>query len=82
MEVGDLVRLKRSFKPMSDGLREYHFGVVAGLVFNKTLAEKHSQLAEIVLYLYEPETSSPYLDEFGVQVLYSFYPNEIELLSG
>jgi hypothetical protein len=80
MEVGDLVRLKQSFKPVPDGLREYRFGVVAGLVFNKTLAGKHQQLAEVVLHLYEPETSSPYLDEFGVQVLYSFYPNEVEPL--
>jgi hypothetical protein len=80
MEVGDLVRLKQSFKPASDCFQEYRFGIVAGLVFSKTLVERRSQLAEIILYLYEPATSKTYTDEFGIQGIYSFQPGEVEQL--
>ncbi|MDJ0707705.1 MAG: hypothetical protein QNJ46_30885 [Leptolyngbyaceae cyanobacterium MO_188.B28] len=77
MKIGDIVRLRHSFKPSSDCSQDYSFGVVAGLVFDNGQDKDNSELTEIVLNLYDPNTSTTYVDEAGVAPIYSFYPNEI-----
>ncbi|MGJ3244463.1 MAG: hypothetical protein ACFE0I_00070 [Elainellaceae cyanobacterium] len=89
MELGELVRLKRSFQPTPDD-REYEFGVVVGIVksnlenlqtSNIESDKVESDISEIVVHLYDPDTSTTYTDEVGTEVMYSFYPVEIESIS-
>ena len=72
MKIGDIVRLRNSFKPSSDCSQEYSFGVVAGLIFNDAPDRDMSELTEIVLSLYDPNTSTTYVDEAGTAPIYSF----------
>ena len=77
MKLGEIVRLKYPFKPASGVSQEYSFGVVVGLVLDDSPEKKQPELTEIVLHLYDPDTSSIYVDEAGTPAIYSFYPNEI-----
>jgi hypothetical protein len=89
MKIGDIVRLSKPFRPIADSTQEYSFGVIAGLVFEDSLADSQvnlgisnladepSCLKEIVLYLHDPENKTSYIDEQGVRVLYVFYPDEV-----
>jgi hypothetical protein len=78
MQVGDLVRLKQPFRPSPDSLQEYSFGIVVGLGVDRSQGNNTPEVIEVILYLYDPDTSTPYIDEFGVQAMYSFYPEELE----
>lgn len=77
MKIGDVVRLKHPFKPTSDSPQGYRFGIVAGLVFDDPQGDKPSELAEILLHLYNPDTATIYVDQAGITAIYSFYPFEI-----
>ncbi|MBW4641203.1 MAG: hypothetical protein KME05_23905 [Gloeocapsa sp. UFS-A4-WI-NPMV-4B04] len=37
------------------------------------------EFEQLVVYLYEPASSTTYMDQFGVSVLFSFDSNEVEL---
>ncbi|HHP7243459.1 MAG TPA: hypothetical protein ACFE0H_02105 [Elainellaceae cyanobacterium] len=89
MQIGELVRLKYSFQPEPDET-EYQFGVVVGIVKSNPEALQapniesdrvESDIKEIVVHLYDPDTSTTYTDEVGTEVMYSFYPDEIESVS-
>ncbi len=76
MNIGEIVRLKRPFKPTPDS-PDYQFGLVVGI------AQRESDVSnptEVVIHLYEPTSSTTYADEVGMQVMYSFSMDEIEVL--
>lgn len=77
MKIGDIVRLRHSFKPSSEDLQKYRFGIVAGLIFDDSQDRENPELVEIILNLYDPDTSKIYVDQAGIAAIYSFYPNEI-----
>lgn len=92
MEIGDIVRLKQPFRPEPDCLEEYHYGIVIGLVemeressdrnvkdIKTSEPRQRSQFSEVVLQLYQPETSSVYTDELGSQSMFYFRVDELEL---
>lgn len=86
MEIGDIVRLKQPFRPEPACLEEYRYGVVIGLVeidrdkSNRDDSEpgQRSQFSEVILQLYQPETSSVYTDELGIQPMFYFRIDELE----
>jgi len=73
MKAGDRVRLKQLFKPSLSSTQAYQFGIVVDVVSN-------FYNAEILVHLYDLSTGKVYIDETGTQALYSFRPDEIELL--
>lgn len=79
MNKGEIVRLKRPFRPTPDA-PDYQFGIVVGTAQRDLGAAQTSEPVEIVLHLYEPQTSSMFIDEFGAPVMYSFDLDEVELL--
>ena len=93
IKPGDIVRLLRSFRPHRYCFREYAFAIVAGVVKDEKsksqnqrssdseqIAQKHqSGWNGLVLYLYEPDSSTIYVDEFGVKALFSFDSDEVLL---
>ncbi len=90
IKPGDIVRLLQPFKPERSGCREYNFAVVAGVVRDGNSTDKQSSdleqtlvgqlgLNEIVVYLYEPDSSTIYKDGFGIEALFSFDTDEVEL---
>ncbi|WP_448602661.1 hypothetical protein [Thermoleptolyngbya sp.] len=78
MDVGDLVRLKQPFQPEPDSKRQYRYGIIAGIVWSED-ASPPSPPVEIVLYLYDPDTQQAYTDAAGLQAIYAFRPDELEL---
>lgn len=93
IKPGDIVRLLQPFKPDRSGYREYNFAIVAGVVGvvrDGNSTDKQSSdleqtlvgqlgLNEIVVYLYEPDSSTIYKDGFGIEALFSFDIAEVEL---
>jgi hypothetical protein len=82
MERGDIVRLKRPFRPAPNCPEEYSYGVVVGLVEvdgGNTQLQQPSQLSEVVLQLYKPETATVYTDELGTQPMFYFRMSELDL---
>jgi hypothetical protein len=76
MEVGDHVRLRKSFQPIAGG-QTYTNAVIAGLVRDDSHLTQHSTIVEVIVHLYDPQTGSIYTDDAGEPVLYSFYLQEI-----
>lgn len=94
IKPGDIVRLQKPFRPERYCFRKYAFGVVAGVVRDGYKRRKNYQslwdskqvaqenqpgLDELVVYLYEPDSSTTYVDQFGVKALFSFDSDEVEL---
>jgi len=79
MKIGDSVHLSQPFKPTVESGREYHFGIIAGLIPNTLSAPDTRKITEILLYLYDPDTATTYTDNHGEQAMYSFSPEEIDL---
>lgn len=94
IKPGDIVRLLQPFRAERYSFREYAFGIVAGVVRNGLTSSEISQLLwncqqttqrhqlgadELVIYLYDPDSSTIYLDQFGVSALFSFDSDEVEL---
>ena len=94
IKPGDIVRLLQPFRAERYSFREYAFGIVAGVVPNDSTSSKISQplwksiqsaqthqpeFEQLVVYLYEPDSSTTYMDQFGVSALFSFDSNEVEL---
>ena len=94
IKPGDIVRLLQPFRAERYSCREYAFGIVAGVVPNDSTRSKISQplwksiqsaqthqpeFEQLVVYLYEPDSSTTYMDQFGVSALFSFDSDEVEL---
>ena len=94
IKPGDIVRLLQPFRPERYCFRKYAFGVVAGVVRDGYKRRKNHQslwdskqvaqgnqpgLDELVVYLYEPDSSTTYVDQLGVKALFSFDSDEVEL---
>lgn len=73
MKAGDRVRLKQLFKPSLNSTQAYHFGIIVDVLSN-------FYNAEVLVYLYDPDTGNIYTDETGIQAIYSFQLDEIEPL--
>ena len=73
MKAGDRIRLKQLFKPSLVSTQSYHFGIVVDVI--STFYN-----AEVLVYLYDPNTETIYTDEAGTQAIYSFQLEEIERL--
>ncbi len=71
---GDVVRLLKPFRPDRYTFHEYTFAIVAGVV------QGHQPgLDGLVVYLYEPDSSTTYVDQAGETALFSFDFDEVEL---
>ncbi|GAB4466078.1 MAG: hypothetical protein OHK0037_21480 [Elainellaceae cyanobacterium] len=79
MDIGDIVRLKQPFQPEPDSDRTYSYGIIAGIVWSED-ASPPSPPVEIVLYLYDPDAQRVYTDATGLEAIYAFRPNELELV--
>jgi hypothetical protein len=94
IKPGDIVRLLQPFRAERYSFREYTFGIVAGVVTNDSTSSKipraigefiqsaqtyQPEFEQLVVYLYEPDSSTTYMDQFGVSALFSFDSNEVEL---
>lgn len=93
IKPGDIVRLLQPFKPEWFGSQDYAFGIVAGVVtdgstksnFHQSWDSKQTDLGhqpgldELVVYLYDPDSATTYVDQFGVKALFSFDFDEVEL---
>lgn len=90
IKPGDVVRLLQPFRPERYCLRKYTFGIIAGVVrddrrsasasWNQQTAAGHQPEGdELVVYLYEPNSATIYVDQFGIKALFSFGYHEVEL---
>ena len=94
IQPGDIVSLLQPFRPELKSLRKYAFGLVAGVVRDDSLTsnfyaslwdDKQTEQGHqpgvdgLVVYLYEPDSSTTYVDQFGVKALFSFDSHEVEL---
>lgn len=79
MKVGDVIRLKQPFYPPPKLALPYRYGVIAGLIQPGGSTPPTLDAAEIMVNLYDPTTAKVYTDELGVEALYIFYPDEIDL---
>ncbi len=75
IKPGDIVRLLQPFRPERYGSQKYAFAIVAGVVAE----EQQPGLDGVVVYLYEPYSSTIYLDQRGALALFSFDSDEVEL---
>lgn len=73
MKAGDRIRLKQLFRPSLMSTQSYRFGIVVDVI--STFYN-----AEVLVYLYDPNTETIYIDEAGTQAIYSFELDEIERL--
>jgi len=73
--LGDVVRLLQPFRPERYCLRQYNFGVVAGVIADGC----PPGLGELVIYLYDLDSATKYIDEFGIEALFSFASHEVEI---
>ncbi len=93
VKPGDIVRLLQPFRPELYGFQKYAFGIVVGvikdgftrsknhqsLLDSKQTAQGHPGVDGLVVYLYEPDSATTYVDQFGVKALFSFDADEVEL---
>ena len=71
MKEGDIVRLKKPFKPVATETNTYSFGIIAGVVAD-------SSGTQILIRLYDLATARVYTDTFNNKAIYSFCPEEVE----
>jgi hypothetical protein len=94
IKPGDIVRLLQPFRPELYGFQEYAFGLVVGVVTDgfsrsknhqslsdsKQSAQRHQLGVDgLVVCLYEPDSATTYVDQFGVKALFSFDSDEVAL---
>lgn len=94
IKPGDIVRLRKPFRPERFGSQEYAFAIVAGVIknnsntsnnyqsvwdSNQTAQRQQTQLDELVVYLYDQNSSTIYVDRLGIEALFSFDFDEVEL---
>ena len=94
IKPGDIVRLLQPFRAERYSFREYAFGIVAGVVTDNFTSSKtpkatrvslpaaqthQPEFEQLVVYLYEPDSSTTYIDHFGDRALFSFDLDEVKL---
>ena len=87
IKPGDIVRFLQPFRPELYGSQEYAFGIVVGVIKDgstrrrnhRLLQDCQVELDELVVYLYEPDSTATYIDQFGVEALFSFDSSEVEV---
>jgi len=79
MNIGDLVRLKHPFRPLSSSPQVFEFGIIAGFVSPLLENNQLSIITEMLVYLYDPSTGRSFTDAWGEVATYGFYPDEVEL---
>ena len=95
IKPGDIVRLLQPFRAERYSFRAYTFGIVAGVVTDNSTSSKTTPEAtweslpaaqthqpkfeQLVVYLYEPDSSTTYMDQFGDRALFRFDSDEVEL---
>jgi hypothetical protein len=85
MRRGDIVRLRQAIEINAGKYEEFTHGIIAARI--KTKVEnrpEESALAkatvkELIIYLYDPDTSKICLDEEGVPILFDVELGEVEL---
>jgi hypothetical protein len=85
MRRGDIVLLRQAIQINSGKFEEFTHGIIAARI--KTRVEdqqKESPLTkatvkELIIYLYDPDTSKICLDEEGVPILFDVELSEVEL---
>lgn len=92
---GDTVRLLQPFRPQHYCVQQYAFAIVVGVIKGGSTRSKNYQVLwdsipaplehqprmdELVVHLYEPQSSTIYADQFGTKALFSFDGDEVELL--
>lgn len=94
IKPGDIIRLLQPFRAERYSFRAYTFGIVAGVVTDDSTSSKtpeairvslpaaqthQPKFEQLVVYLYEPDSSTTYMDHFGDRALFSFDSDEVEL---
>ena len=77
MQAGDLVRLKQLFIPSHRAYRGYRYALVVNIIWTDDDALT-PRVAEILAHLCDSNRTLFYVDESGIQPIYSFYPDEVE----
>jgi len=80
MNEGDVVRLKQPIRPGLNNSRFFLYGIVIKVIPAEPSAIATPANADVLVYLYDPRTREVYTDELGVQAVYSFRQEELELL--
>lgn len=85
MRRGDIVRLKQAIQIKSGKFEEFTHGIIAARI---KMQDEHQQrgtsstkatVKELIIYLYEPDTSKICLDEEGVPILFDVEISEVDL---
>jgi hypothetical protein len=85
MRRGDIVRLRQAIQIDAGKYEEFTHGIIAARI--KTKVENHPEepalakatVKELIIYLYDPNTSKICLDEEGVPILFDVELSEVEL---
>jgi hypothetical protein len=85
MRRGDIVQLKQAIRINSGKFEEFTHGIITARI--KTQAKLPQEdlplpnvtVKELILYLYNPDTSQICLDEVGVPILFGVQLNEVDL---
>ena len=93
IQPGDVVRLLQPFRPERYGDQEYTWAIVVGIVRNefssrrsqfrsasKQAAGYQAGAGEVVVYLYEPQSSTIYVDAYEAPAWFSFNLDEVEAI--
>ena len=70
MKKGDYVGINEPFTPNSDTCKFYSFGIVVDCVSTPSTTE-------VLIYLYDPDDDSIYIDEFKQRPVFSFQLTEL-----
>jgi hypothetical protein len=82
---GDIVRLEKAIQINSGKFEEFTHGIIAARIKTQTehqqsgAPHKKATVKELIIYLYNPETSKICLDEAGVPILFDVQLSEVEL---
>ncbi|MEO1210972.1 MAG: hypothetical protein AAFX78_15720 [Cyanobacteria bacterium J06638_20] len=79
MNEGDIVRLKQPIRPALNTARFYLYGIVIKVLVAEPDAIAQPAKTEVLVYLYDPRLNEIYADEQGVQAIYSFKKDELEV---
>jgi hypothetical protein len=85
MRRGDIVRLKQPIQLNTGNFEEFTHGIIAARIKTKAGQQQGEPTAlkdivkELIIYLYDPETSKICLDEEGVPILFDLQLNEVDL---
>ena len=77
MQAGDLVRLKQLFIPSHKAYRGYRYALIVSIIWIDDYTSM-PKITEILVHLCERDRTLLYIDELGIQPIYSFYPDEVE----